>query len=170
MTRLTIWDPGMTSGLVQAEYDENTLPEIVGKFEIPGGMEAVDELIKNGWGWDGFAIDEEWVCEKFRVTPRTYKAAELEALRIEGVVYSADPDVVWQYNDQMLLAGSGHGSPSKNKTAADNVLRELGLWTLPREVPNHKDANDINSAMKHLVAYLRNKGHRPTLEALGVSV
>jgi hypothetical protein len=66
----------------------------------------------------------------------------------------------------MLLAGAGHGSPSRNKTAADNILRAMGLWTLPSEVDNHPDANDINSAMKHLVAYLRNIGHEPTLEAL----
>lgn len=165
MRRLAVWDPGQTTGFIQAEFDDTTLPRIIDKVELPGGLEGVCELIVNGW--DSWKIEEEtWVSERFRMTPRVRTQAQVEPLRIEGVVQFAHPGVVWQYPDQMLLAGAGHGSPSRNKTAADNVLRGLGLWTLPSEVDYHADANDINSAMKHLVAYLRNVGHEPTLEAL----
>lgn len=163
---ITVWDPGMTSGFVQALVTPDEKPRIIDKVELPGGLDAVIDLIVNGWIDTCDREGELWVAEKFRVTPRTFRAAEVEALRIEGAIELAHGMVTWQYNDSMLLAGAGHGSPSKNKTAADNVLRSMGLWTLPSEVNNHPDANDINSAMKHLVAYLRNSGHEPTIEAI----
>lgn len=167
MTKITVWDPGMTTGFVQAFVEPNSPVRIIDKVELPGGLDGVCDLIANGWDF-GAMYEEVWVCEKFRMTPRVRTAEQVEPLRIEGAVKLAHDGVIWQYPDQMLLAGGNHGSPSRNKTAADNVLRRMGLWTLPSEVDNHTDANDINSAMKHLVAYLRNHGHRPTLEALGV--
>jgi hypothetical protein len=165
MKKVTVWDPGTTSGLVQAIIRDDERVEIIGKFEIPGGLEGVSELIWNGW--DIFGVQEEvWVSERFRMTPRVRTAAQVEPLRIEGVIAHVAPHVIWQYPDAMLLAGGYHGSASRNKTAADGVLRSMGLWTLPSEVDNHTDANDINSAMKHLVAYLRNSEHQPTIDAI----
>lgn len=168
LRRVTVWDPGMTTGLVYALVRPDEPVEVVDKFEIPGGLEGVCELIANGYTPDIIA-GEVWVAEKFRMTPRVRTAVQVEPLRIEGALMLANPDIIWQYPDSMLLAGGHHGSPSRNKTAADNVLRAMGLWTLPSEVDNHPDSNDINSAMKHLIAYLRRIGHKPTLEALGVA-
>jgi len=159
---IAVFDPGMTTGLVVAVFTADTPVEIIGKFEIPGGLDGADAY-SSRVGLGGYDIV---VCEKFRMTPRVRTAEQVEPLRIEGSVHAWNRPVVWQYPDKMLLAGGHHGSPGRNKTAADNILRALGLWTLPREVDNHTDANDINSAMKHLVAYLRDQGHEPTLEAL----
>lgn len=164
MTSIAVFDPGMTTGLVIADFSPNARVDVWTKREIPGGMDGADKYAAEV-GLGGIDIT---VCEKFRMTPRVRTAEQVEPLRIEGSVNAWCKPVVWQYPDQMLLAGGNHGSPSRNKTAADNVLRSMGLWTLPSEVSNHPDANDINSAMKHLVAYLRNMGHEPTLEALGV--
>lgn len=162
MTSIAVFDPGVTSGFVAAEFARNTPVQVTHKIEIPGGLDGLCD-------WLSGIHMEVVVCERFRMTPLVRTSEQVEPLRIEGVIRYAFPKVVWQYPDSMLLAGSHHGSPSRNKTAADNVLRTMGLWTLPSEVDNHKDANDINSAMKHLVAYLRNIDHQPTLEALGVT-
>lgn len=166
MTDIAVFDPGMTTGVVLAEFSATTLPVIVAKYEVPGGLREASKVIWSVALEGGFS---HAVCEKFRMTPRVRTAEQVEPLRIEGAVDAIfGINVTWQYPDQMLLAGGHHGSPSLSKTAADNVLRSMGLWTLPSEVENHPDANDINSAMKHLVAYLRNIDHKPTLEALGV--
>lgn len=165
MTSIAVFDPGMTTGYILAEVTQTAGPIIWAKREIPGGLDPATEMAAQV-GLGGIDVT---VCERFRMTPRVRTAEQVEPLRIEGAVNAWCRPVVWQYPDQMLLAGGHHGSPSRNKTAADNVLRRMGLWTLPSEVDNHPDANDINSAMKHLVAYLRNHNHAPTLEALGVS-
>lgn len=162
MTDIAVFDPGMTSGVVTARYGDYSPVEITGKYEVPGGMEGLRNFLS------GMHYPRA-VCERFRMTPRVRTAEQVEPLRCEGIIDLAFAGrVTWQYPDQMLLAGGHHGSPGRNKTAADNVLRDMGLWTLPSEVDNHTDANDINSAMKHLVAYLRNQNHAPTLEALDV--
>ena len=165
MTSIAVIDPGMTTGIVTAWFTPGTSDpiQISDKYEVPGGLDG----LVDDFGMD-YLVEEHSVvvCERFRMTPRVRTAEQVEPLRIEGAVKLAWGSVIWQYPDAMLLAGAGHGSASRNKTAADNVRRELGLWTLPSEVDNHPDANDINSAMKHLVAYLRNIGHRPTVEAI----
>lgn len=165
MTSIAVFDPGVTTGIVTAICTARRL-SITGKYEVPGGLDG----LVDDFGLD-YLVEEHSiaVCEKFRMTPRVRKAEQVEPLRIEGAVKLAfGKTLVWQYPDSMLLAGGNNGSPSRNKTAADNVLRSMGLWTLPSEVDGHPDANDVNSAMKHLVAYLRNHNHEPTLEALGV--
>lgn len=164
MTSIAVFDPGMTTGYVLAEVTQTSGPVILDKQEIPGGLETAAQ-----WSAQvGVGGIDVVVSERFRMTPMVRTSEQVEPLRIEGAIVAWNPMVIWQYPDMMLLAGGHHGSPSRNKTAADNVLRSMGLWTLPSEVHNHKDANDINSAMKHLVAYLRNHNHAPTLEALGV--
>lgn len=154
-------DPGMETGFVHARYDDDKPVEVIGAWQTQGGVAgAIPSLVQMSAKY----LDT-WVFEKFRVTPRVYKADEVEALRMEGAVLLCRRDVVMQYNGSMLLAGSGHGTAGKNKTAADNALRRLGLWHTGKQI-GAKDANDVNSAMKHLVAYLRDNGHRPTLEGL----
>lgn len=168
-------DPGMTSGVVLADYGDMEPLRILGRYEVEGGDPGLRD-------WINLYLDEsfdgwEIVCEKFTPLPRVFKLAELEPLRIEGTVatfaYIAGEPVHWQSNQSMLLAGTGHGGntalqrASANKKAADNVLRRIGLWTLPSEV-TYKDANDVNSAMKHLLAYMRSIGHAPTIEAYGL--
>jgi hypothetical protein len=145
LTSIAVWDPGVTSGLVRAWFTKDAPVEILSKSEIPGGLEGICDVLWNGVGV-GTNEEDVWVCERFRMTPLVRTSVQVQPLRIEGAIALAHGNVVWQYPDSMLLAGSHHGSPS-----------------------NHKDANDINSAMKHLVAYLRNIDHQPTLEALGVT-
>lgn len=155
-------DPGMETGFVLAEYNDDEPITIRRAWQTQGGLDGMMESL---WNLDIGLSVQTFVFEKFRTSPRVYKSDEVEALRIEGAVRLLRPDVVMQYNGAMLLAGTDHGSPGKNKTAADNVLRAMGLWHTGKMI-GAKDANDVNSAMKHLVAYLRGIGHAPTMEAL----
>lgn len=162
MKDVLVIDPGMETGFVFAEYDDDKPVTIRRAWQTKDGLEGARASL-----WDhavGIGT-QTWVFEKFRTGPRVYKATELEALRIEGAVRILHGNVVMQYNGAMLLAGTNHGGPGKNKIAADNVLRKLGLWHTGKMI-GAKDANDVNSAMKHLVAYLRGIGHAPTMEAL----
>jgi hypothetical protein len=42
----------------------------------------------------------------------------------------------------------------------------MGLWSTGKKDIGKKDANDVNAAQKHALAYLRSIGHQPTLDAL----
>lgn len=175
MTSIEVWDTGMSQGVVRAIYTPDTLPVIAWKVQFEGGLDAVVETLANGYDHngppDGNGYPDELVCEKFRPMPRAYKANEWESLRVEGALAMwAMTPITWQYNDQLLIGGMSQNRDrrrrtAENKRAADDVLREMGLWTTGKEI-GMKDANDVNSAMKHLIAYLRNHDHQPTLDAL----
>jgi hypothetical protein len=166
--RVTVWDPGMSTGVVEALVEDDQPIKVLDAWQIHDGVDGV--ILALGDYYIG-APPSKFVVEKFRVTPRVYRAAEVEALRIEGALMQFTPLIDFQYNGAMLLAGANNGGTtaaqkaSKNKIAADNVLRGMGLWHTGKMIMD-KDANDVNSAMKHLVAYARGIGHAPTIAAL----
>jgi len=162
-TQLLAIDPGMSTGVVWGVYSDTEPFKLEGRTQVEGGRDATRDFLEGQ-----FSTYTRVVCEKFRALPRVYKAVELEPLPIEGVVTTLFVDVVWQYPGAMTIGGA-HGTPAKNKRAADDVLRRMGLWTTGSQI-GFKDANDVNSAMKHVVAYLKGISHRPTLEALGVEL
>lgn len=170
MTTVEVWDTGLSNGIVRATYTPDTFPVIDWVLQLEGGLYAVVDYLhsrkKHG------TYPDELVAERFRPMPRVYRDNEWQSLRIEGALAMWAPGVItWQYNDQLLIGGmvstqsDRRKRAAENKRAADNVLRGLGLWRTGKDV-GMKDANDVNSAMKHLVAYLRNSGHKPTIEAL----
>lgn len=178
-------DPGMQTGIVLGRYENDTQYERLGRWQVGGGLPGVVHWLEGysapselgplkllGWWWfeDSLVIfpgEMTVVCEKFvpLAAPRTFKTAELEPLRIEGglVVLLDDTEIVWQRASSMVLAGGN--TPAQRKKASDDVLRRMGLWSTGKEV-GYKDANDVNSAQKHAIAYLRSIGHQPTLDAL----
>lgn len=146
MRILTI-DPGMSTGVVYAEADDRELM-ILERLQVEGGLEGFVEYMRDA----SFAYDYT-VCERFRIMSKVYRQREVEPLRIEGAMYYlTDTEVHWQYNEAMLIGGR-HGSAAKNKRAADRVLKELGIWTTGSQIGD-KDADDVNSAMKHLIHFL----------------
>lgn len=158
--QILVIDPGMTTGLVLADYwqDEGKLT-ILGRWAIGDGLDGLLEWDMGKDVPEGISpVHDVVIFEKFRVGPRTYRRVELEPLSMEGMAkVMFGSRLVMQYNDSMLIGGTG-GSPAENKKAADAVLRDMGLWSTGKQV-GHKDANDVNAAMKHLVAYLRREGH-----------
>lgn len=158
MSRILTIDPGMSTGLVRATVEDRKLPIIEWKEQVEGGL---DGLIEFGL-WD-YAVDmDRVVCERFhpRQMARSYKMDELEPLRIEGYVLSANHGTLFREPEQRRLINE---SETFKKSAA--FLEWAGYWTTGSEV-GCKDANDTNSAMMHLFSYLRHLKHRPTISLL----
>lgn len=194
MTYLLTFDPGMSTGITLGQYGEASPYDQLAFWQVQDGLSGL-----RSW-WDFHWDDEEsrwyfpeakWffdrslfipaesavhVCEKFvpLPAPRTFKTAELEPIRIEGVIEDRlDGNVIWQRSSAMVLSQQGvlpsmtaRQKTAQRKKASDNVLRLMGLWVTGKQV-GLKDANDVNSAQKHAVAYLRSIKHEPTVRMIG---
>jgi hypothetical protein len=149
----------MSTGVVWGSAGALTPFVREGYKQITGGLDAFapwfeDQFIGEyymGWRFD------ELVCEKFKTRPiaRNYKLIELEPIRIEGWLSSYGP--TWQWPEQRSLTSDG-------VKASEAVLHAKNLWLTGKDV-GAKDADDVNAAQLHLLAYLRNIGHLPTIEA-----
>jgi len=141
MTRILGIDPGGTTGLALVSVDGSTAPQLIWQKQITGGLEGF-----LNFHWDEL-LDTEIdliVCESFTLregvhgvdlTP-TYIIGALEAL------YPLMP-IVYQ--------------PPKLKPLCDDTrLKEMGLYT-----PARGHAMD---AVRHVMVYLRNNKHMPTLQ------
>lgn len=155
----------MMSGIFWGEYDDDTPLTRTGYMQVPGALEGLlNELYPNpGECW----LDEfdAVVCEKFTPRPKEaqWKLEELEPIRIEGAIFLASGGRVhWQDPGRMVLA-SGKDQAAR-KRSGDDVLRRAGWWLTGRDV-NYKDANDVNAAAKHALAYMRSIRHEPTIDA-----
>lgn len=162
-------DPGMSTGVTLGDYDDATPYERLGFWQIEGGLPALRDWMKyhhyynDGWYFGGFLPRVTVVCEKFvpLPAPRSFKLAELEPIRIEGVIEDRFGDtVVWQRPAAMVLAGGE--TPAERKRNSDDVLRRGGLWLTGKSV-GLKDANDVNASCKHALAYMNRIGHLPTI-------
>lgn len=189
MYLLTI-DPGMATGIVLGYYTDDEPYERLARWQVEGGLDGFKKWfwryhyepypdgtsefeLTGGWAVvteeDGYMEiiegDVTVVSEKFvpLPAPRSFKLNELEPIRIEGALDVMVDDVVWQRSSAMVLAGGD--TPAQRKKNSDDVLRRMGLWSTGKEV-HYKDANDVNSAQKHAIAYLRSIEHKPTLEFL----
>lgn len=150
-------DPGQSTGVVLARATEDKL-DIVEKWQVEGGLDGLALLMAGTHiGHDGKIIAEKFLP---RQMARAYKAEELEPLRIEGFLEASFPGrVTYRTPGQRRLIKGDDLRPS------EDFLRFAGLWTTGSEV-GRKDANDVNSAMMHLVSYLREQKHRPVLDLL----
>lgn len=145
-------DPGMSTGIVlwhslwggpfiRHEY-----------WQIAGGLEGFIAFISK----DGVpAIVEDLdisfaVCEQFIPDGRASKLQEFEPLRIEGYIRGLFPcewDIHWQRNSAM-------------KGVTDRKLKQHDLWVTGTDV-GMPDANDVISATKHGLAWLK-ANHAPS--------
>lgn len=169
MPRIYTIDPGMSTGITLGHFDDST-PYTRDEFwQIEGGRDAFD-----AWMWGHVSLPQsgvKWVCEKFTPRPmqRSFKTDELEPIRIEGTLetWAYDPDpawgfsIIWQRPDRMVLRKGD--STAESKRLSDNLLREKGLWLTGKSV-GCKDANDVNAATKHALAYMRFINHQPSIE------
>ena len=158
MSKILSIDPGMSTGLVRATVEDDAPPTIAWKEQIEGGLNGLIEFSL----WDYVSDMDRVVCEKFhpRQMARSYRMDELEPLRIEGYVLSANHVTLFRQPEQRHLFKE---SDAFEKSAA--FLKWAGYWSTGSEF-GYKDANDANSAMMHLFSYLRSMKHRPTIRLL----
>lgn len=158
-------DPGMSTGIVFGQYTDTTPFQRTAFWQVEGGLTGLSQW----WGflrWYPSVTTVEYVVEKFVPLPmaRSFKLDELEPIRIEGWLAGRAAGIVWQRSSAMVLAGGD--TTAQRKKNSDEVLRKMGLWTTGKEV-GLKDANDVNSAQKHIVGYLKSIQHAPTLDLIG---
>lgn len=160
MSELLSVDPGMSTGLVRAQVEDDAPPKIRWKEQVEEGLAGLLEAEVE----ETFTPLDALACEAFhpRQMARSYKLDELEPLRIEGYIqYAAGfVPVRWRQPEQRHLFKE---TDTFSKSAA--FLQWAGYWTTGSEV-GCKDANDTNSAMMHLFGYLRDMKHRPTISLL----
>lgn len=167
MTYLLSIDPGMSTGIVLGKFTGDTAYERILRWQVEEGLYGFfdwHESIPGDWLHAGVVV-----VEKFVPLPmaRTFKTEELEPIRIEGAIEALGISPVWQRAASMVLAGGD--TPAQRKRRSDDRLRALGLWSTPTNMGKDytlKDCNDINSAQKHAISYLRSISHKPTLDFL----
>jgi hypothetical protein len=149
----------MESGIVWGHFEPGHPLMRDGYAQVSGGIEGFEKFFEEKFIGEYYLGDwfQILVCEKFKTRPlaRSYKLNELEPIRIEGYLYQFDP--VWQWPEQRSLTSDG-------VKASEDILKRKGLWLTGSDVGS-KNADDVNAAQLHLLAYMRNIGHTPTIEA-----
>jgi len=141
-------DPGGTTGVALLRYTDDTLPELLYLHQIPDGMEGFYDFFEDSYPDRTMTI----VSEKWK--ERNVKGADRSPQYIEGMQYGwwahslkrdPNPGLVYQYPEVKFLV-------------PDEWLKEQNLWT-----PGKRHQMD---ALIHAIVFLRNSGHKPTIEAL----
>lgn len=151
-------DPGMMTGIVWLNYTDGDPPVLDAYRQEPGGMKGMVEYLPDPDYFTG--TEPAIVVEKFSPRPgaRSWKLAELEPLRIEGMLEDRfGTRITWQKPEQRKLLNT--------LPRTEQFLRDSGYWITPKMV-GHRDANDVNAATMHALAYLRDQRHIPTIEML----
>lgn len=135
-------DPGGTTGLAIFRYTDETLPELVFLDHIEGGMLGYyDYFFESYLDENLVAVSEKWVSRPGVRNP------DITPAYIEGVQLA-------QWGQNRVL----YQTPDMKQMVPDQILKDQHLW-----VPNARHAMD---ATIHVLVYLRNIKHKPTLEAL----
>jgi hypothetical protein len=173
-------DPGISTGVVLGHYDETVPYEVIGMWQFSGGLAGLMDFAYDHWSgfygdWEvpnTYAGDSyEFICERFVPLSGggfSQTAKSVEPLRIEGALVAmgllpADTsDPHWQRASCQVLAGGD--TPAARKRNSGNILKRGGLWVTGKMFFT-PDADDVISALKHSLWFLRNTvGHTPTIE------
>lgn len=156
-TRIMSIDPGMETGVVIAEVATDARLRILRRAQITGGLSgAAARILDVAEVWEV----ERVVMESFSPRPgaRSWRLEELEPLRFEGWALGMFGTVEFRRPEARKLINA-------SMAQTDEYLRWADLWTLPSQI-DRPDAKDVNSAMAHLVGYLRDQAHMPTIKSL----
>lgn len=149
-------DPGGTgkghTGIVLVRYTDKHPAMLMESWAVPGGLEGFLEWLRDPEG--GYSIESDHfsnpdgvrvICETF--VNRNIPGADLTPVLIEGAVRTVFDGVI-------LSPASG-----KNTAVPDEVLKRLGLYDIGKG-DHHADRRE---AARHVVRYLKNVQHMPTL-------
>lgn len=171
MPFLTWIDPGQSTGIVTAYYDDKTPYEPSMILQFGGGVDALKEWVNMNvelMTYAGMTVG----CEKFIPRPIENGSHTLEStlpLVCEGVlvgmgVMPAYPRGNWQPAAAQYI--SGGDTYEERKKSHQDLMKRAGLWLTGEDV-GRDDANDANSATGHALHFLtRTLRHGPTIELL----
>lgn len=139
--RILSLDPGGTTGYAISWVQSNGEAEILRSGQIQGSLKGFLDF-----HWD--VLEDEHidliVCESFTLREGVY-GADLSPVYIIGALEALYPTTQIIYQ-----------APSQKKLCEDDRLKKMGL-----HVPGKPHRND---SVRHLVIYLRNTRHLPTLK------
>lgn len=169
MPYLTWIDPGQSTGIVTAYYDDVTPYQPYKIEQFGGGVDALKEWVRiNSISLAGRIVG----AEKFVPRPIENGSHTLEStlpLVCEGVligmgVMPAYPKGNWQPATAQHI--SGGDTYEERKKRHQDLMKRAGLWLTGTDV-GEADANDANSATGHALHFLtRTLRHSPTIEML----
>ena len=139
-------DPGGTgkghTGVVLIGYSDADPAHLVESWAVGGGLEGFLH-----WARETGLLQQQpqVVCETF--VNRNIPGVDLTPVLVEGAVRTL-------YDDVILQPASG-----KNTAVPDDVLKRLGLYDIGTG-DHHQDRRE---AARHVVRYLKNVQHMPTL-------
>lgn len=134
-------DPGGTTGIAMLRYTDDTKPELIYLHQIKNGRAGYFQWFEGSEpSYNLTIVSEKWE------TREGIHSADLEPVYIEGIQYA-----LWQNEIE-------YQTPDMKSLVPDEFLKKNNLWT-----PGKRHQMD---ALIHALVYLRNSGHRPTLEAL----
>lgn len=169
MPYLTAIDPGQSSAVVTAYYDDKTPYQPYKIEQFGGGVEALKEWVELRRASLPRGIT---LAEKFIPRPIENGSHTLEStlpLVCEGVligmgVMPAYPRGNWQPAAAQYI--SGGDTYEERKKSHQDLMKRRGLWLTGADV-GRDDANDANSATGHALYFLaRTLRHGPTIELL----
>lgn len=132
-------DPGSSrSGVVLMHVPHNKTPALKGYWEVTGGPEGFLD-----W-WQHRPAHDVLVVEDYIV--RKGVPSDHKALRTVGFLRATEPEATFQ-----MPAG-------RKKAVSNDALKRLGLY-----LPGEPLRNAVEAA-RHAVLWLKNQGHRPTIE------
>ena len=169
-------DPGLSSGFAFGTYSDDEPLVVHYRSQVDGGLLGFCEglsTIRSIIDWHGVSIEQNLttVCEKFTPRPHAgggFTLAQVEPLRIEGYLVGTGwlpdyekRDPVWRQPAAQYYCGGSTKAERRKRSKA--FLRERGLYLTGKDV-EAPDAEDAISATLHLLGFLRDVRHRPTLE------
>jgi len=165
------FDPGVSTGISMGRFSENRPFEHVNSWQVSGGLmglilgKYLEDFREDSSGNEYHIISEKFVPLSGGGFHHTLDS--VEPLRIEGALIARGlmpdyPDPRWQRASSQVIKGGR--TPAERKKNSDNLLREHGMWMTGKDVWQ-PDANDANSATKHILWYMKNTlKHEPTIK------
>lgn len=151
-------DPGLSTGLFAIRVDDSGNPvAVMGRWQGQPNelLTRLEQLVRNAAQWNEPVLI---AGERYTTTDRTGKRS---AQPLPQRVLGAAEQLSYSYtNVEFVLQQPADAK----KLAPNDVLRDVGFYTLPGDV-GCRDANDVNDAARHVLLALARR-RTSTFDAL----
>lgn len=159
-------DPGRSTGLAWGYYDKDTPFTLEGYAQVDGGLLGL--LI---WLGDNKKIADghEWFAEYYKPYAAIQTIDSMYPKYIEGSLvtlgYMDDYDLYpanWRTSNYQYVVSGKNAAEKKSKQNAWIKAEHPELYVTGKMV-GQKDADDVRSAIGHILSILRDHKHLPTI-------
>lgn len=149
--RILSIDPGFASGWSVWELTERAVAVRVFFGLETGGIEGMVDWLGSPRGLWAISQSDYVIVEKFKTEGR---AADLVGAHVEAVIRG---ELHRRGCDPAILR------PNSAKAGVrDQILKDAGMWIEGEQV-HWTDGRDVNDSAIHVLSWLRDQDHRPTI-------